>query len=188
MKEFGLVYFGMNDARQGIVHVVGPEQGFTLPGTTMVCGDSHTSTHGAMGAYAFGIGTSEVEHVMATQSLMLKKSKNMKIEVNGTLGQGVGSKDVVLHVWGLLGTAGGTGHVMEFCGEVVRNMSMEARMSMCNMSIEAGARAGLVAPDDTTFSYLKGKPMAPKVVAKAILHCAVLLCCHWFSLALMEIL
>lgn len=162
VKDYELTYWGMNDARQGIVHVVGPEQGFTLPGTTMVCGDSHTSTHGALGALAFGIGTSEVEHVLATQSLIMKKPRNMRVEVNGALGLGVGSKDVVLHVIGKLGTAGGTGHVIEFCGTAVEAMSMEARMSMCNMSIEAGARAGLVAPDAITLEYIRGRPMAPQ--------------------------
>lgn len=152
----------MGDDRQGIVHIIGPEQGFTLPGTTVVCGDSHTSTHGAFGALAFGIGTSEVEHVLATQTLINKKSKNMKIQVDGELLEGVTSKDVVLHIIGKIGTAGGTGAVIEFCGSTIRSLSMEARMSICNMSIEAGARAGMVAPDDTTFEYLKDKPLAPK--------------------------
>ncbi|KAL9527363.1 3-isopropylmalate dehydratase [Sphaerulina musiva] len=162
VKDFKLTYFGLGDKRQGIVHVIGPEQGFTLPGTTVVCGDSHTSTHGAFGGLAFGIGTSEVEHVLATQTLMTKRSKNMKVEVNGELAPGVSSKDIVLHVIGLIGTAGGTGHVMEFCGSTIRSLSMEARMSMCNMSIEGGARAGMVAPDQTTYEYVKGRPLAPK--------------------------
>ena len=144
------------------MHVIGPEQGFTLPGTTVVCGDSHTSTHGAFGALAFGIGTSEVEHVLATQCLITKRSKNMRIQVDGELAPGVSSKDVVLHAIGLIGTAGGTGAVIEFCGSVIRSLSMEARMSICNMSIEGGARAGMVAPDDVTFEYLKGRPLAPK--------------------------
>lgn len=161
VKEFGLTYFGMTDRRQGIVHVIGPEQGFTLPGTTIVCGDSHTSTHGAFGALAFGIGTSEVEHVLATQTLLQRKSRNMRVSVDGVLPEGVTSKDVMLHIIGRVGTAGGTGCVMEFAGNVFREMSMEARMSVCNMSIEAGARAGLVAPDDITFKYLKGRPFAP---------------------------
>ncbi|QUC21590.1 uncharacterized protein UV8b_05833 [Ustilaginoidea virens] len=162
VKEFGLTYFGLGDKRQGIVHVIGPEQGFTLPGTTVVCGDSHTSTHGAFGALAFGIGTSEVEHVLATQCLITKRSKNMRIQVDGQLAPGVSSKDVVLHAIGKIGTAGGTGAVIEFCGSVIRSLSMEARMSICNMSIEGGARAGMVAPDETTFEYLKGRPLAPK--------------------------
>ncbi|RPA87853.1 hypothetical protein BJ508DRAFT_410532 [Ascobolus immersus RN42] len=162
VKAFDLTYFGMEDKRQGIVHVVGPEQGFTLPGTTVVCGDSHTSTHGAFGALAFGIGTSEVEHVLATQTLISKKSKNMKVQVDGQLAPGVTSKDIVLHIIGLIGTAGGTGSVIEFCGSAIRSLSMEARMSMCNMAIEGGARAGMIAPDDITFEYLKGKPLAPK--------------------------
>ncbi|MGB0844193.1 MAG: 3-isopropylmalate dehydratase large subunit [Alphaproteobacteria bacterium] len=160
--EFGVKMFGMTDPRQGIVHVIGPEQGFTLPGMTIVCGDSHTSTHGAFGSLAFGIGTSEVEHVMATQSLVQKPAKNMKIEVNGKLGVGVTGKDVVLAIIGKIGTAGGTGYVMEYCGEVIRDLSIEARMSVCNMSIEAGARAGMIAPDEKTFAYLKGRNMAPK--------------------------
>ncbi|ETS82776.1 3-isopropylmalate dehydratase [Pestalotiopsis fici W106-1] len=161
VRDFGITYFGLGDKRQGIVHVIGPEQGFTLPGTTLVCGDSHTSTHGAFGCLAHGIGTSEVEHVLATQCLITKRNKNMRIEVNGELAPGVSSKDVVLHAIGLIGTAGGTGCVIEFCGSVIRGLSMEARMSICNMSIEAGARAGLVAPDEVTFEYLKGKPLAP---------------------------
>ena len=163
VKAFNLTYFGMADARQGIVHVVGPEQGFTLPGTTVVCGDSHTSTHGAFGALAFGIGTSEVEHVLATQTLINEKSKNMKIQVDGPLPAGVTSKDIVLHIIGVIGTAGGTGSVIEFCGSTIRALSMESRMSMCNMAIEGGARAGLIAPDDITFEYLKGRPLAPKL-------------------------
>lgn len=163
MKAFGLTYFGLGDKRQGIVHIIGPEQGFTLPGTTVVCGDSHTSTHGAFGALAFGIGTSEVEHVLATQTLITKRCKNMKIEVSGNALSGVSSKDIILHIIGVIGTAGGTSSVIEFCGSTIRSLSMEARMSICNMSIEAGARAGMVAPDETTFEYLKGRPLAPKV-------------------------
>ncbi|KFY93271.1 hypothetical protein V498_04500, partial [Pseudogymnoascus sp. VKM F-4517 (FW-2822)] len=162
VKKFGITYFGLADKRQGIVHIIGPEQGFTLPGTTVVCGDSHTSTHGAFGALAFGIGTSEVEHVLATQTIITKRSKNMRIQVDGELAPGVSSKDVVLYAIGKVGTAGGTGAVIEFCGSVIRGLSMEARMSMCNMSIEAGARAGMVAPDEITFEYLKGRPLAPK--------------------------
>ncbi|KAI9104511.1 putative alpha-isopropylmalate isomerase [Phlyctochytrium arcticum] len=162
VSAFGLTYFGLSDKRQGIVHVIGPEQGFTLPGTTLVCGDSHTSTHGAFGALAFGIGTSEVEHVLATQTLLQKKSKNMRIRVNGALLDGVNSKDVILHIIGVIGTAGGNGHVIEFCGTALRSMSMEARMSICNMAIEGGARAGMIAPDEITFEYLKGRPLAPK--------------------------
>ena len=162
MTDFGLTYFGLGDKRQGIVHIIGPEQGFTLPGTTVVCGDSHTSTHGAFGALAFGIGTSEVEHVLATQCLITKRSKNMRIQVDGKLAPGVSSKDIILHTIGVIGTAGGNGAVIEFCGAAIRSLSMEARMSICNMSIEAGARAGMVAPDQTTINYLKGKPLAPK--------------------------
>ncbi|EIM22655.1 putative 3-isopropylmalate dehydratase [Wallemia mellicola] len=162
IKEFGLTYFGMDDSRQGIVHIIGPEQGFTLPGTTVVCGDSHTSTHGAFGALAFGIGTSEVEHVLATQTLQSRKSKNMKVCVDGPLGEGVTSKDLVLHVIGIIGTAGGTGCVIEFCGSTIRSLSMEARMSICNMAIEGGARAGMIAPDQITYDYLKSRPLAPK--------------------------
>jgi 3-isopropylmalate dehydratase len=161
VKDFGLTYFGLSDKRQGIVHIIGPEQGFTLPATTVVCGDSHTSTHGAFGALAFGIGTSEVEHVLATQTLITSRSKNMRVQVDGDLAPGVSSKDVILHVIGLIGTAGGTGAVIEFCGSTIRSLSMEARMSICNMSIEGGARAGMIAPDETTFAYLKGKPLAP---------------------------
>ena len=163
VKEYGLTYFGLGDKRQGIVHVIGPEQGFTLPGTTVVCGDSHTSTHGAFGALAFGIGTSEVEHVLATQCLITKRSKNMRIQVDGKLAPGVSSKDIILHAIGVIGTAGGTGAVIEFCGSAIRALSMEARMSICNMSIEAGARAGMIAPDQTTYEYLKGRPLAPQV-------------------------
>ncbi|KAL8997565.1 MAG: hypothetical protein Q9169_003183 [Polycauliona sp. 2 TL-2023] len=163
VKAFGLTYFGLGDKRQGIVHIIGPEQGFTLPGTTVVCGDSHTSTHGAFGALAFGIGTSEVEHVLATQTLITKRSKNMRIQVDGPLSPGVSSKDIILHVIGIIGTAGGTGAVIEFCGSAIRGLSMEARMSICNMSIEAGARAGMIAPDETTFKYLQGRPLAPAV-------------------------
>ncbi|KAF9498504.1 aconitase [Pleurotus eryngii] len=162
VKEFGLTYFGMKDRRQGIVHIIGPEQGFTLPGITCVCGDSHTSTHGAFGSLAFGIGTSEVEHVLATQTLLQKKGKNMRITVDGELHEGVTSKDVILHIIGVIGTAGGTGCVIEYAGSVFRGFSMEARMSVCNMSIEAGARAGMIAPDEITFEYLKNRPLAPK--------------------------
>ncbi|KAI9508650.1 aconitase [Russula earlei] len=162
VKEFGLTYFGMTDRRQGIVHIIGPEQGFTLPGITCVCGDSHTSTHGAFGSLAFGIGTSEVEHVLATQTLLQKKAKNMRITVDGELHEGVTSKDVILYIIGVIGTAGGTGSVIEYAGSVFRGFSMEARMSVCNMSIEAGARAGMIAPDDITFNYLRSRPLAPK--------------------------
>ena len=160
--EFGVDYIDATAAEQGIVHVVGPELGFTLPGTTLVCGDSHTSTHGALGALAFGIGTSEVEHVLATQTLLLSPSKTMEVRVDGTLGYGVSPKDVILAIMGRVGAAGGTGNVFEYTGVVVRDMSIEGRMTLANMSIEGGARAGLVAPDDTTFAYLKGRPMAPK--------------------------
>jgi 3-isopropylmalate dehydratase len=162
VKEFGITYFGLDDKRQGIVHIIGPEQGFTLPGTTVVCGDSHTSTHGAFGALAFGIGTSEVEHVLATQTLITKRSKNMRIQVDGDLAPGVSSKDIILYAIGKIGTAGGTGAVIEFCGSAIRGLSMEARMSICNMSIEGGARAGMIAPDEITFEYLKDRPLAPK--------------------------
>ncbi|MEM6390443.1 MAG: 3-isopropylmalate dehydratase large subunit, partial [Pseudomonadota bacterium] len=155
-------YYEMNDIRQGIVHIVGPEQGWTLPGLTIVCGDSHTATHGAFGALAHGIGTSEVEHVLATQTLIQKKSKNMKVEVVGKLRPGVTAKDVTMKIIGETGTAGGTGHVIEYCGEVIRNLSMEGRMTICNMAIEGGARAGLIAPDETTFEYVKRRPNAPK--------------------------
>ena len=161
-KEFGVELFDVNDKRQGIVHIIGPEQGFTQPGTVIVCGDSHTATHGAFGALAFGIGTSEVEHVLATQTLIQKKSKNLRISVNGALPKGVTAKDVILKIIGTIGTAGGTGYVVEFAGEVIKNLSMEERMTVCNMTIEAGARAGLIAPDDKTFQYLKGKSMSPK--------------------------
>ena len=161
VAEFGVPYIDALDARQGIVHVIGPEQGFTLPGTTLVCGDSHTSAHGALGALAFGIGTSEVEHVLATQTLLLQQSKTMEIRVDGTLGFGVSSKDVVLAIIGRIGAAGGTGYVIEFTGEVIRAMSVEGRLTVSNMSIEGGARSGLIAPDETTFAYLKGRPMAP---------------------------
>ena len=160
--EFGVEYFSMTDKRQGIVHIVGPEQGFTLPGMTIVCGDSHTSTHGAFGSLAFGIGTSEVEHVLATQSLPQKKAKTLRVNVNGKLPTGVTAKDLALAIIGAIGTAGGTGYVIEYAGEAIRSLSMEGRMTVCNMSIEAGARAGLIAPDETTFSYIKGRPKAPK--------------------------
>ncbi len=161
-RDFGVPYIPMLDSRQGIVHVVGPEQGFTLPGLTIVCGDSHTSTHGAFGALAFGIGTSEVEHVLATQSLRLRPAKTLNVVCDGTLAKGVTAKDLILHIIGILGTAGGTGHVIEYTGEALRGLSMEGRMTVCNMSIEAGARAGLIAPDDVTFAYLKGRPLAPQ--------------------------
>ncbi len=164
-KEFGVEYLPMDDIRQGVVHIVGPEQGFTLPGTTIVCGDSHTSTHGAFGALAFGIGTSEVEHVLATQTLLAPKSKNMRVTVNGTLAEGLTAKDIALAIIAKIGTAGGTGHVIEFAGEAVRALSMEGRMTLCNMTIEGGARAGLIAPDDTTFAYIAGRPRAPKGAA-----------------------
>ncbi|AQR75454.1 3-isopropylmalate dehydratase large subunit [Sphingomonas sp. LM7] len=162
VAEFGVPYIDALDARQGIVHVVGPEQGFTLPGTTLVCGDSHTSAHGALGALAFGIGTSEVEHVLATQTLLLQQSKTLEIRVDGSLGFGVSPKDVVLAIIGKIGAAGGTGYVIEFTGEVIRAMSVEGRLTVSNMSIEGGARSGLIAPDETTFAYLKGRPLAPK--------------------------
>mgnify|MGYP003345776317 FL=1 len=161
-KEFGIELFDVTDSRQGIVHIIGPEQGFTQPGTIIVCGDSHTATHGAFGALAFGIGTSEVEHVLATQTLIQKKSKNMKISVEGKLPLGVTSKDVILKIISTIGTAGGTGYVIEYAGQVIRDLSVEQRMTICNMSIEAGARAGLIAPDEKTFEYLKGRPMSPK--------------------------
>jgi len=161
-KEFGIELFDMNDFRQGIVHIIGPEQGFTLPGTTLVCGDSHTATHGAFACFAMGIGTSEVEHVLATQTLLLKRPKNMRISVNGELGFGVGAKDLILAIIGKIGTAGGTGHVIEYSGQAIRDLSMESRMTVCNMTIEGGARAGLIAPDGKTFAYLKGKPKSPK--------------------------
>lgn len=160
--EFGIAYINATDIKQGIVHVVGPEQGFSLPGTTIVCGDSHTACHGGLGALAFGIGTSEVEHVLATQTLQLTRSKSMEVRVEGELGPGVSAKDVVLHITGVLGASGGTGHVIEYTGTVIRALSIEGRLTISNMAIEHGARAGLVAPDDTTFAYLKGRPMAPK--------------------------
>ncbi len=160
--EFGVDYFDENDKRQGIVHIIGPEQGFTLPGTTIVCGDSHTSTHGAFGALAHGIGTSEVEHVLATQTLIQKKAKNMRVTVNGELPEGVGAKDIILAIIGEIGTAGGTGHVIEYAGDAIRALSVEGRMTVCNMTIEGGARAGLIAPDEKTFEYLKDTPRAPK--------------------------
>ena len=160
--EFGIKYFNELDKRQGIVHVVGPEQGFTLPGTTIVCGDSHTSTHGAFGALAHGIGTSEVEHVLATQTLIQKKAKNMLVQVDGKLPKHSTAKDIILAVIGQIGTAGGTGSVLEFAGEAIRDLSMEGRMTVCNMTIEGGARAGMIAPDEKAFEYLKGRPMAPK--------------------------
>ncbi len=162
---FGIRYFDMGDIRQGIVHIVGPEQGLTQPGMTIVCGDSHTSTHGAFGALAFGIGTSEVEHVLATQTLIQRPASNMRVTVSGRRGKGVAAKDLVLGIIGQIGTAGGTGHVIEFAGEAVAELSMEGRMTMCNMSIEAGARAGLIAPDEKTFAYLGGRPLAPKAGA-----------------------
>ncbi|MDB9808622.1 MAG: 3-isopropylmalate dehydratase large subunit [Loktanella sp.] len=161
-KEFGLHYYPVTDVRQGVVHIVGPEQGWTLPGMTVVCGDSHTATHGAFGSLAHGIGTSEVEHVLATQTLIQQKSKNMKVEITGKLAPGVTAKDVTMAVIGLTGTAGGTGYVIEYCGEVIRNLSMEGRMTVCNMAIEGGARAGLIAPDETTYAYCNGRPHAPK--------------------------
>ncbi|MFA7596275.1 MAG: 3-isopropylmalate dehydratase large subunit [Novosphingobium sp.] len=160
--EFGIRYIGATDLEQGIVHVVGPEQGFSLPGATIVCGDSHTAAHGGVGALAFGIGTSEVEHVLATQTLLLKQSKNMEVRVEGELGPGVTSKDLILHIIGVIGTAGGTGYVIEYRGKVFEEMSVESRLTVCNMSIEGGARAGLVAPDEKTFAYLKGRSLAPR--------------------------
>ena len=162
VEDFGIPYFNMMDKRQGIVHVIGPEQGFTQPGMTIVCGDSHTATHGAFGALAFGIGTSEVEHVLATQTLIQKPAKNMLINLEGELQTGVSPKDLVLAIIGEIGTAGGTGHVIEYSGEAIKKLSMEGRMTVCNMSIEAGARAGMIAPDQVTFDYLKDKPMSPK--------------------------
>ncbi|MGD9916464.1 MAG: 3-isopropylmalate dehydratase large subunit [Paenirhodobacter sp.] len=161
-KDFGINYYPVTDIRQGIVHIVGPEQGWTLPGMTVVCGDSHTATHGAFGALAHGIGTSEVEHVLATQTLIQKKSKNMKVEITGKLRPGVTAKDITLAVIGATGTAGGTGYVIEYCGEAIRDLSMEGRMTVCNMAIEGGARAGLIAPDEKTFAYVMGRPHAPK--------------------------
>ena len=160
--DFGIHYYPVSDVRQGIVHIVGPEQGWTLPGMTVVCGDSHTATHGAFGALAHGIGTSEVEHVLATQTLIQKKSKNMKVEITGKLRPGVTAKDITLSVIGATGTAGGTGYVIEYCGEAIRDLSMEGRMTVCNMAIEGGARAGLIAPDEKTFAYCQGRPHAPK--------------------------
>ncbi|MGE0737181.1 MAG: 3-isopropylmalate dehydratase large subunit, partial [Alphaproteobacteria bacterium] len=164
-KEFGIEYYDMFDVRQGIVHIIGPEQGATQPGMTIVCGDSHTSTHGAFGALAFGIGTSEVEHVLATQTLIQRPLKSMRINVNGKVANGVGPKDIILAIIGKIGTAGGTGHVIEYAGDTIRGLSMEGRMTVCNMSIEAGARAGLIAPDEKTYEYLKGRPKAPKGAA-----------------------
>ncbi|MEP3689249.1 3-isopropylmalate dehydratase large subunit [Sulfitobacter pontiacus] len=161
-REFGVHYYPVSDVRQGIVHIVGPEQGWTLPGMTVVCGDSHTATHGAFGALAHGIGTSEVEHVLATQTLIQRKGKNMKVEITGKLRPGVTAKDITLSVIGKTGTAGGTGYVIEYCGEAIRDLSMEGRMTVCNMAIEGGARAGLIAPDEKTFEYCKGRPHAPK--------------------------
>ena len=170
-REFGIEYLPMSDIRQGIVHIVGPEQGWTLPGTTIVCGDSHTSTHGAFGALAFGIGTSEVEHVLATQTLLISKSKNMRVSVDGALPPGVTAKDLALAIIARIGTAGGTGYVIEYAGEAVRGLSMEGRMTLCNMTIEAGARAGLIAPDEITFAYVAGRPRAPKAASfEAALH------------------
>jgi len=164
-RDFGIHYYPVSDIRQGIVHIVGPEQGWTLPGMTVVCGDSHTATHGAFGALAHGIGTSEVEHVLATQTLIQRKARNMKVEVTGSLRPGVTAKDITLSVIGATGTAGGTGHVIEYCGEAIRELSMEGRMTVCNMAIEGGARAGLIAPDETTFAYVMGRPHAPKGAA-----------------------
>ena len=164
-REFGIEYFDALDRRQGVVHIIGPEQGFTLPGTTIVCGDSHTSTHGAFGALAHGIGTSEVEHVLATQTLIQNKAKNMRVTVDGVLPHGVAAKDIILAIIGQIGTAGGTGHVIEYAGEAIRALSMEGRMTICNMSIEGGARAGMVAPDAKTFAYLMGRPKSPKGAA-----------------------
>ena len=164
-REFGIEYYNEFDPRQGVVHIIGPEQGFTLPGTTIICGDSHTSTHGAFGAFALGVGTSEVEHVLATQTLIQSKAKNMKVVVDGKLADGVTAKDIILAVIGQIGTAGGTGHVIEYAGEAIRALSMEGRMTVCNMSIEGGARAGMVAPDEKTYAYLEGRPKSPKGAA-----------------------
>ncbi len=164
-EQNGITYYGVNDVRQGIVHIVGPEQGWTLPGMTVVCGDSHTATHGAFGALAHGIGTSEVEHVLATQTLIQKKSKNMLVKINGSLRPGVTAKDITLSIIGATGTAGGTGYVIEYAGQAIRELSMEGRMTVCNMAIEGGARAGLIAPDEKTFEYVKGRPHAPKGAA-----------------------
>ncbi len=176
VAEFGVPYFPVLSERQGIVHIIGPEQGISLPGFTIVCGDSHTSTHGALGALAFGIGTSEVEHVLATQTLLQKPAKNMLVEVNGKLPRGVTAKDIVLAIIGRIGTAGGTGHVIEYAGDAIRGLDMAGRMTVCNMSIEAGARAGMIAPDDTTFAYIKGKPFAPQ--GEAFDHASA----HWRTL------
>jgi 3-isopropylmalate/(R)-2-methylmalate dehydratase large subunit len=172
VAEFGVPYFPVLDARQGIVHIIGPEQGISLPGTTIVCGDSHTSTHGALGALAFGIGTSEVEHVLATQTLLQRPAENMLVRVDGTLGFGCTAKDVVLAIIGAIGTAGGTGHVIEYAGSAIASLDMAGRMTVCNMSIEAGARAGMIAPDETTFEYVRGRPYAPKgeALARAIAY------------------
>ena len=161
-REFGIEYYDEFDLRQGVVHIIGPEQGFTLPGTTIVCGDSHTSTHGAFGALAHGIGTSEVEHVLATQTLIQTKAKNMRVKVDGALPPGVTAKDIILAIIGEIGTAGGTGHVIEYCGSAIEALSMEGRMTVCNMSIEGGARAGMIAPDEKTYAYLKDRPKSPK--------------------------
>ena len=177
VAEFGVPYFPLLSAQQGIVHIIGPEQGLSLPGMTIVCGDSHTSTHGALGALAFGIGTSEVEHVLATQTLTQRPARNMRISVEGELGAGVSAKDVMLAIIGRIGTAGGTGHVIEFAGPVIRGLDMAGRMTICNMSIEAGARAGLVAPDDTTFAYIEGRPFAPQ--GEAFAHAVA----YWRTLA-----
>jgi 3-isopropylmalate/(R)-2-methylmalate dehydratase large subunit len=177
VKDFHVPYIPLRDARQGIVHIVGPEQGISLPGMTIVCGDSHTSTHGALGAFAIGIGTSEVEHVLATQTLMLRPAKNMLVRVDGTLPPGVSAKDIVLAIIGRIGTAGGTGHVIEYAGEAIRALDMAGRLTICNMSIEAGARAGMIAPDDTTYAYIKGRPYAPQ--GEAFDHAVA----HWRTLA-----
>src|SRR5476651_2897726 len=164
-REFGIEYYNEFDRRQGIVHVIGPEQGFTLPGTTIVCGDSHTATHGAFGALAHGIGTPEVEHVLATQTLIQKKAKNMRVVVDGQLPDGVTGKDIILAIIGEIGTAGGTGYVLEYAGDAIRSLSMEGRMTVCNMSIEGGARAGFIAPDEKVYAWLKDRPKAPKGAA-----------------------
>src|SRR2546423_1221418 len=164
-RRFGIEYYDALDRRQGIVHIIGPEQGFTLPGTTIVCGDSHTSTHGAFGALAYGIGTSEVEHVLATQTLIQKKARNMRVTVDGKLPAGVAAKDIILGIIGEIGTAGGTGSAIEYAGDAIRALTMEGRMTVCNMSIEAGARAGMIAPDEATYAYLKGRPKSPKGAA-----------------------
>ncbi len=162
VKVFNVPYIPIEDVRQGIVHIIGPEQGLTQPGMTVVCGDSHTATHGAFGALAFGIGTSEVEHVLATQTLPMKRPQNMRITIEGELGLGIEPKDLILSIIGKIGTAGGTGHVIEYTGKAIKSLSMEGRMTVCNMTIEAGARAGLIAPDEKTFEYVRGRPMAPK--------------------------